>query len=82
MKAALRFIAVVSGAALLGFAAYDMVSFGWRISTSASCAPEQFWHALVDAVAWGIQYKEWATLILIVCLVVLYCLRNTAIKSR
>jgi hypothetical protein len=55
MKAALKFIVVLGGAVLLSFAVHDTVSFGWRISTGASRARKQFWDALVDAVAWGIQ---------------------------
>ena len=82
MKAAFRLIFVVSAAVLLGFAVHDTVSFGWGIFTSASRAPRQFWDTFADAVAWGIQYKEWATVILIVCLVALYSLKNPTIKRR
>jgi hypothetical protein len=67
---------------LLGFAVHDVVSLGWRISTIASRAPRQFRDALVEAVAWGIQYKEWATVVVIVCLVVLYIDKGPTIKIR
>ena len=82
MKAALRLIVVISAAVLLGFAVHDIVSFGWRISTVASRAAVQFWDALVDAVTLGIRYKEWATVIAIVCLAALYSLRDPTIKRR
>jgi hypothetical protein len=40
------------------------------------------WGALGDAVTWGIEYKEGTTAVFVVCLVVLYMLRNPTIKSR
>jgi hypothetical protein len=76
MRTALICIVVVSAAVMLGFAVHDVVSFGMGISSSASRAPKQFWDALGDAVIWGIEYKEGATVIFIVCFVVLCILRS------
>jgi len=81
MKSALVFVFVVCGVMLLGFAVHDVVSFGMGISGSAAHAPKQFWDAVVDAVAWGMEYKEGATAIFIVCVVGLYALRNPGIRD-
>ncbi len=82
MKAALRFIVVACAALLLGFAVHDVVSLGWRISTTASRAPGQFLDALLNAVAWGIQYKGLATIVFIVCLVILFIDKGPTLKIR
>ena len=58
MKAALRFIVVVGGTVLLGFAVHDTVSFGWKISIIASRARRQIWEALSDTVAWVFSTKN------------------------
>jgi hypothetical protein len=81
MKAAFRFLLVISAALLLGFAVRDTVSWGWRISTAASYAPGQAWDTLADAVAWGKQYKEGATVVFIVCLVAVFISRTPAIRK-
>jgi hypothetical protein len=41
MKALLRFVLVVTGVVLLGFAVHDMVSFGMGVSSSVSHAPRE-----------------------------------------
>jgi len=82
MKAALAVIVVLSAVGLLAFAVHDVVSFGMGIYASASYAPKQLWGTLWDAVTWDIEYKEGTTAVFIVCLVVLYMLRNPTIKSR
>ena len=82
MRAFLRLIVVVTGMALLVFAVRDMVSFGMGVSSSVSHAPRELWDALGDAVTWGIQYKQWATIAFIVCLVALYLYRVPSIKSK
>jgi hypothetical protein len=76
MRTALIFMVVVSAVVLLGFAVHDVVSFGMGISSSASRAPKQFWDALGDAVTWSIEYKEGATAVFVICLVVLYIVKN------
>ena len=82
MRAFLRLIVVVTGMALLVFAVRDMVSFGMGVSSSVSHAPRELWDALGDAVTWGIQYKQLATIAFIVCLVALYLYRVPSIKSK
>jgi len=82
MKAALRFIAVASAVVLLSFFFRDIIRLGMGISSSASSAPKHFWDALGDAVAWGLEYKEGATAVLIICLVILYIGRDPTIKNR
>ena len=82
MRAFLRLIVVVTGMALLVFAVRDMVSFGMGVSSSVSHAPRELWDALGDAVTWGIQYKQWATIAFIVCLAALYLYRVPPIKSK
>jgi ABC-type Fe3+ transport system permease subunit len=76
MRTALICIVVVSAVIMLGFAVHDVVSFDMGISSSASRAPKQFWDALGDAVTWGIEYKEGATAVFVICLVVLYIVKN------
>ena len=82
MRAFLRLIVVVTGMALLVFAVRDMVSFGMGVSSSVSHAPRELWDALGDAVTWGIQYKQRATIAFIVCLVARYLYRVPSIKSK
>jgi hypothetical protein len=82
MKASLRFVIAATGVALLGFAVHDMVSFGMGVSSSVSHAPRELWNALGDAVTWGIQYKQWATIAFIVCLAALYLYRVPPVKSK
>ena len=82
MRAFLRLIVVVTGMALLVFAVRDMVSFGMGVSSSVSHAPREVWDALGDTLTWGIQYKQWATIAFIVCLVALYLYRVPSIKSK
>ena len=82
MKSAFRFLLVISAALLLGFAVRDTVSWGWRISATASHAPGQVWDALADAVAWGKQYKEVATVVFIVCLVAVFIGRTPATRKQ
>ena len=82
MKALLRFVLVVTGVVLLGFAVHDMVSFGMGVSSSVSHAPRELWDALADAVSWGIEYKVGATVAFIFCLAVLYVRRVPPISSK
>ena len=82
MKTVLIFIAVVSAVALLGFAVHDVIYLGMGISRSATHAPKEFWDAFGDAVKWSIEYKEAATVVLVVCLVVLYVVRAPSTKRR
>jgi hypothetical protein len=80
MKTVLIFIAVVSAVALLGFAVHDVMYLGMGISGSAAHAPKEFWDALGDAVKWSIQYKEAATVVFVVCLVILYVVSGPSTK--
>jgi hypothetical protein len=82
MKALLRFVLVVTGMVLLGFAVHDVVSFGMGASSSVSNAPREVWEILKDAVAWGIEYRVGATAAFIFCLAVLYVRRVPPISSK
>jgi len=75
------FIVVVSAVVLLAFAVHGAISFGIGFSSAASGAPKQFSDAVVDAVAWDIEHKEGITLVLIVCLIVLYSGWNPSVAS-
>ena len=82
MKALLRFVLVVTGVVLLGFAVHDMVSFGMGVSSSVSRAPRELWDVLVDAVTWGIHYKEMAIVAFVVCFLALYISRAPSIDIK
>ncbi|MGA2905472.1 MAG: hypothetical protein ABSD98_16725 [Candidatus Korobacteraceae bacterium] len=81
MKSVLLFVFAVCAVVLLGFAVHDIVSLRMGIFGSASHAPKQFWDAVVDAVAWGMEYKEAATVIFIICLLALYAASNPRIRN-
>ena len=82
MKASLRLLFAVTGVVLLGFAVHDMVSFGMGVSSSVSHAPRELWDVLVDAVTWGIQYKEMAIVAFVVCFLALYLSRVPSINIK
>ena len=82
MKSVLLFVFAVCAVVLLGFAVHDIVSLRMGIFGSASHAPKQFWDAVVDAVAWGMEYKEGVTIAFIVCLAALYLARHPGAKPR
>ena len=82
MKALLRFVLVVTGVVLLGFAVHDMVSFGMGVSSSVSHAPRELWYVLVDVVTWGIHYKEMAIVAFVVCFLALYISRAPSIDIK
>ncbi len=82
MKAALIIIVVLSAALLLFFAVHDVISLGMGISGSATRAPKQFWDALMDAVIWCIEYKTGTFAVFIVCLAILYLIKDPTIKAR
>lgn len=82
MRTVLIYILAGTLVVMVAFGIRDAISFGIGVSDGASRAPRDLWNALGDAVSWGVEYKEGALAILIVCVTLLVIGRDPKIKHR
>jgi hypothetical protein len=82
MRTVLLYILAVTVVVMVAFGVRDAVSFGIGVSGGASRAPRDLWNALGDAVSWGLEYKEGAAAILIICVTLLFIGKDPKIKHR
>ncbi len=82
MRTVLLYILAVTVVVMVAFGIRDAVSFGIGVSAGASRAPRDLWNALGDAVSWGLEYKEGAAAIIIVCVTLLFIGKDPKVKHR